>query len=87
MILSPTESYYNHYMIIFFLISDSSYRIYLKTHPTKKHVMIRINLPGGGGGTLIVSYIRRLGPFLGFKILNFNILGGGGFRKMNIFWL
>ena len=38
---------------------------------------------GGGGGILIVSYIRRLGQFLGVKILNFNIyiyffLGGGG---------
>ena len=27
-------------------------------------------------GTLIFSYIRRLGPFLGFKNLNFNIFGG-----------
>ena len=27
------------------------------------------------GGTLIFSYIRRLGPFLEFKILNFNIFG------------
>ena len=26
-----------------------------------------------GGDTLIVSYIRRLGPFFGFKILNFDI--------------
>ena len=25
------------------------------------------------GGTLIFSYIRRLGPFFGLKILNFNI--------------
>ena len=31
---------------------------------------------GGGGGTLIFSHIRRLGPFFGFKILNFNIFGG-----------
>ena len=38
---------------------------------------------GGGGGTLIFSHIRRLGPFLGFKILNFNIFGV--FRKINIF--
>ena len=48
-----------------------------------------VSVPGGGG-TLIFSYIRRLGPFFGSKILNFNIffslfLGGGGFRKMNIF--
>ena len=28
---------------------------------------------GGGGGTLIFSNIRRLGSFLGLKILNFNI--------------
>ena len=34
-------------------------------------------------GTLTFSYIRMLGPFLGFKILKFNILGV--FRKMNIF--
>ena len=38
------------------------------------------NLGGGGGGgrggTLIFSYVRRLGSFLGrLKILNFNILG------------
>ena len=37
-----------------------------------------------GGGTLIFSYIRWPGLFLGFKILNFNIFGG--FRKLNIFW-
>ena len=37
---------------------------------------------GGGGGTLIFSHIRRLGPFFGFKILNLNIFGG--FHKMNI---
>ena len=28
-----------------------------------------------GRGTLMFSYIRRLGPFWGFKILNFNIFG------------
>ena len=51
----------------------------------------------GGGGTLIFSYIRslrRLGPFLGFKISNFTSYfffffffwgGGGGVRKMNKF--
>ena len=45
------------------------------------------------GGTLIFSYIRRLGSFLGFKIFNFNIylfifyffLGGGG-QKIEYFW-
>ena len=38
---------------------------------------------GLGEGTLILSYIRRLGPFLRVPILNFNIFGV--FRKTNIF--
>ena len=39
---------------------------------------------GGGGGAEIFIYIRRLGPFLGVKILNFNIFGG--FQKYHYFW-
>ena len=40
-----------------------------------------------GGGTQIVSYIHRLGPFLGVQHLEFriSIFGGGGQKKMNIF--
>ena len=56
---------------------------------------MNVSVPGGGGGggevgTLIFSYIRRLGPFFGLKILNsififFFFFGRGeGFRKMNI---
>ena len=30
----------------------------------------------GLGGTLTLPYIRRLGPFLGVQVLNFNIFGG-----------
>ena len=44
---------------------------------------------GGGGDTLIMSYIglRRLGSFFWVKILNFDIWGGGGGSdRMNIFW-
>ena len=41
-------------------------------------------LQGGGGGTLIFLHIRRLGPFFGFKIRNFNIFGG--FQKNEYFW-
>ena len=37
---------------------------------------------GLGEGTLILSDIRRLGPFLGVQILNF---WGRGFRKMVFF--
>ena len=40
-----------------------------------------------GGGTLIFSYILRLGSFFfggGVKILNFNIFGG--FQKYEYFW-
>ena len=40
---------------------------------------------GGGGGTLIFSYIRRLGSFLGSKFWISIFLGV--FRKMNIFWV
>ena len=36
------------------------------------------------GGTLKFLYICRLGLFLGFKILNFNIFGG--FQKNKYFW-
>ena len=39
---------------------------------------------GGGGGTLIFSCIRRLGSFLGVKMLNFNIFRG--FQKNKYFW-
>ena len=37
--------------------------------------------PRGGGGTLIFSYIRRLGPFFGVK--NFEFFGG--FQKNKYF--
>ena len=49
--------------------------------------------PGwGGGGTLMFSYIRRLRPFLVFKILNFNILWvffqkNEHFLGMKILWI
>ena len=39
---------------------------------------------GRRGGAEIFIYIRRLGPFLGFKILNFKIFGG--FQKYHYFW-
>ena len=47
---------------------------------------------GGGGGTLIFSYIRRLGfYFFGFKFLNFNIFGvfqkSEYFLGMKILWI
>ena len=35
-------------------------------------------------GTLIFSYIRKLGPCFGFKILNFNDFWG--FQKNEYFW-
>ena len=46
---------------------------------------------GGGGGTLIFSYIRRLDPFFGFNILNFDIFLGFQKNKyflcMKILWI
>ena len=57
----------------------------------------RVEKGGGGsqGGTLIFSYIRRHGSFLGFNFLNFNIVLGfqknryflgilGSFLKVNV---
>ena len=42
---------------------------------------------GGGGGTRIFSYICRLGHFVGSNFLiSIFFFGGGGFRKVNIFW-
>ena len=42
--------------------------------------------PGGeGGGSLIFSYIRRLGPFIGVKILNNLFIIFGGLHKNEIF--
>ena len=40
--------------------------------------------PGGGGGTLIFSYIRRLGPFFGVQ--NFEFRYFMGFSEKNIFF-
>ena len=39
---------------------------------------------GGGGGTLIFSYIRRLGPFFGGQILEFQYFLG--FQKNEYFF-
>ena len=42
-----------------------------------------------GGGSLIFSLLRRLGPFWGFKMLNFIFFWGGGvgggLRKLKMF--
>ena len=39
---------------------------------SKQAQLLQRQTKGRGGGTLICLYIRRLGPFLGFKILNLN---------------
>ena len=62
---------------------------------TKQHCSLlspSMRLPsprgGGGGGTLIFSYIRRLGTIFWVQNFVFQFLwggGGGGFRKINIF--
>ena len=43
--------------------------------------------PGGWGVSNIVihTYVGS-GQFWGFKILNFNIFGGGGVKKNECFW-
>ena len=49
----------------------------------RRSLGLSVCFPPRGGGTLIYSYIRRLGLFFWFKILNFNIFGV--FIKLNIF--
>ena len=60
----------------------------IRTSIAKKPYSFVIFQGGGGsgpqGGTLIFSYIRRLGPFFGVKFLNFNIFWG--FQKKIIFF-
>ena len=42
--------------------------------------------PGGGGGTLIFSYIRMLGPFLGVQNLKFQYFFRWYENLVDIFW-
>ena len=46
--------------------------------------MPKVSGPGGMGGTLIFSYIRRLGSFLGVQ--NFEFQYFWGFSERFIFW-
>ena len=56
-----------------------------KSHAASLQRVVRFWVIPGGGGVYsdIFIYIRRLGPFFGFKILNFIIFCG--VQKMNIF--
>ena len=53
----------------------------------KTRSLIDIQIRAPVGVTLMFSYKRRVGPFWGFKILNFNIFfwGGGGVQKNEYF--
>ena len=57
-----------------------------RNHPRLSRPMLDTSavITQGGGGTLVFSYIRRLGSFFGFKSLNFNIFLG--FQKNEYFW-
>ena len=66
----------------------------LSTRECSSNERLRPRGRWGGGGTLIFSNICRLGPFLGLKILHFNILFGfqkneyfWGYEEYNIFWV
>ena len=47
--------------------------------------LANVDIPGGGGGTLIFSHIRRLCPFFGVQNFEFHYFFGFS-EKMNIFW-
>ena len=57
------------------------YGRYITIYQQQQNNRLRYRV-GDQGGTLILSYIRRLGSLFGFKILNFNIFGG--FQKKKI---
>ena len=55
------------------------------------HSQAQVCVCVGGGGTLIFSYIRRLGSFFGvqkfeFQYFFFFFFWGGGVQKKNFFW-
>ena len=70
-------------IIILILMDKIFYRFFSSSRPVERSCILSHSLcmpPGGagfGGVSLICSYIslRRLRPFLGFKILNFNSFG------------
>ena len=64
------------FLILFFVTSAF--------HTLMPQECVCVCVCGGGGGAEIFIYIHRLGPFWGFKILNFNIFGG--FQKYHYFW-
>ena len=74
-------------------VSENAFQAFLKpSFPfsiTSILSKVRHSNPRGVGGTLIVSYIHRLGLFFfwggGVKILNLEIFGP--FRKIIFFWV
>ena len=52
--------------------------------PSFQDIMMAARSQGGGGGTQIFSYIRKLGPFFGVQ--NFEFRYFLGFQKNNFFW-
>ena len=48
----------------------------LYMHVQNKRIRKAYNPRGGGGGTLIFSYIRRLGPFFGVQNFEFRYFFG-----------
>ena len=77
-----------------YLISGEKSQLQAKPATCNKHKdNYTLMPPRAQRGTLIISYIHRLGSFLGvqnfelhlFIIFFFFFLGGGGVRKMNIF--
>ena len=83
-------------MKIIAICKQENHTITVKIQPSVsrteiEETLVVFNEGGVGGGTLIFSYIHRLGSFFGFKILNLTIFGG--FQKkyffggMKILWI
>ena len=71
-------------MIYISFFKSSERELYRPTSRSNWTLWVQLLLEvGPRGGTLIFSYMRRLGPFFGVKILNFNIFWG--FQKNKYF--
>ena len=59
---------------LFIIIFGSLFTIHYKKGHYSLIIIPHPDPRGGGGGSLIFSYIRRLGSFFWFNFLNFNII-------------
>ena len=81
--ISKFPVFFYNYVSFFFVWYKSEYIYYYYNIFKDPSLQYHSSYSLPQGGTPIFSHIRRLGPFFGFKILNFNIFLG--FQKNDYF--